>query len=175
MQNPFVTLGISESSSREQIQSAYRRLVKSCHPDIQPTEEERCEAQERLIALNLAYEEALRRTDVATRVHSEYRTYTLKDTVHLAAKLHGQRMYDSALRVLERCNERSESWYYLHGQVLMQLNRPAQAYESFRNCVRLSPQNNNYRMAALKSYTAMNKQKSPVNRAAGWIKGILGK
>lgn len=175
MQNPFVTLGISESSTREQIQSAYRRLVKTCHPDIQPTEEERNEAQERLIALNLAYEEALRRTDIAARVHGEYRTYTLRDTVRLASKLHAQGMCDSALRVLERCEERSESWYYLHGQVLMQIGRPAQAYESFRRCVRLSPENNTYRLAALKSYTAMNKQKSPMNRAASWVKGAFGK
>lgn len=175
MQNPFLTLGISESSSREQIQSAYRRLVKTCHPDIQPTEEERAEAQERLIALNLAYEEALRRTDIAARVHSEYRTYTLEDTVRLASKLYAQRMYDSALRVLERCSERSESWYYLHGQVLMNLLQPAQAYESFRKCVRLSPDNNTYRMAALKSYTAMNKQKSPVSRAASFFKNTFAK
>lgn len=175
MQNPFLTLGISESSTREQIQSAYRRLVKTCHPDIKTTEEERNEAQERLIALNLAYEEALRRTDVATRVHGQYRTYTLNDTNRLAAKLYAQRMYDSALRVLERCEERNESWFYLHGQVLMNLDRPAQAYESFRKCVRLSPDNNNYRMAALKSYTAMNKQKSPVTRAAQWVKGAFVK
>lgn len=175
MQNPFLTLGISESSTREQVQSAYRRLVKTCHPDIQTTEEERNEAQERLIALNLAYEEALRRTDAAVRVHSEYHAYTLEDTNRLAAKLLSQRMYDSSLRVLERCSERNESWFYLHGQVLMNLGQPAQAYESFRKCVRLSPDNNVYRMAALKSYTAMNKQKSPVTRAAKWVKGALGK
>jgi tetratricopeptide (TPR) repeat protein len=175
MQNPFLTLGISESSTREQIQSAYRRLVKTCHPDIQTTEEERSEAQERLIALNLAYEEALRRSDVAARVHSEYRTYSLADTTKLAAKLLSQRLYDSALRVLERCEERDEGWYFLHGQVLMRLNRPAQAYASFRRCVHFSPDNNAYRLAALKSYTAMNRQKSPVNRAASWLRDALGK
>lgn len=170
MQNPFITLGISESSTREQVQTAYRRLVKTCHPDIQTTEEERAEAQERLIALNLAYEEALRRTDASVRARAQGRVYTLDDTIRLAAKLFGQKMCDSALRVLERCDERSESWFYLHGQVLMQLGRAAEAYVSFRQCVRFAPDNNTYRMAALKSYTAMNRQKSPVGRAAKWVR-----
>lgn len=173
MTNPFSVLGISEYSSREQIQHAYRHLVKIWHPDIQTNEEDRIEAQERLVALNLAYEEALRRSDAAAKVRTAYHTYTLEDTNRLAAKLFSQKMFDSALRVLERCDDRNEAWYYLHGQVLSSLSRPADAYVSFRKCVQLSPNNNTYRMAALKSHTAMKKQQQPLGKAEQWVKGIF--
>lgn len=170
MQNPFIVLGISETSTRAQIQDAYRALVKVCHPDIQSTQEDILEGEARLAALNLAYKEALRRTDATTK--NPYVLYTLEDTNHLAAKLTSQKMYDSALRVLERCNERNESWYYLHGQVLMNLSRPTPAYESFRKCVRYAPNNNVYRKAALDAYTAIKKGATPVGKAASWLKNV---
>jgi DnaJ-domain-containing protein 1 len=51
-------LGVTAMSSREQIRSAYRRLVVQWHPDhlAQSSEETRRQANEQMIAINLAYQ-----------------------------------------------------------------------------------------------------------------------
>jgi hypothetical protein len=50
-------LGVTAMSTREQIRSAYRRLVGQWHPDrvAQSSEEMRRQANEQMIAINLAY------------------------------------------------------------------------------------------------------------------------
>ncbi len=176
MQNPFITLGVPETATEQQVHIAYRRLVKECHPDIQSGEAEKESAQARLIALNLAYEEALRRTSVKCAAHTPSpRLYSLADTNKLAARLLAQKMYDSALRVLERCSESDETWHFLHGQALAGIGRPEEAHASFRQAVRLSPENNEYRRAALSAFTAAKKQQRPLGRMGAWAKNVLHK
>lgn len=177
MQNPFITLGVPETATEQQVHLAYRRLVKECHPDIQPGEAEKESAQARLIALNLAYEEALRRTSVkASAAHAPSpRIYSLVDTNRLAARLLRQKMFDSALRVLERCGEADETWHFLRGQALVGLGRPQEAHDSFRQAVRLCPDNNEYRRAALSAFTAAKKQQRPLGRVGAWAKNVLHK
>lgn len=177
MQNPFITLGVPETATEQQVHIAYRRLVKECHPDVQPGEAEKESAQARLIALNLAYEEALRRTSVKARTayKPSPRLYSLADTNKLASRLLAQKMYDSALRVLERCSESDETWHFLRGQALAGVGRPEEAHASFRQAVRLSPENNDYRRAALGAFTAAKKQQRPLGRVGAWAKNVLHK
>ena len=70
MQNPFLTLGVPETATEQQVHLAYRRLVKECHPDVQDGDAEKERAQARLIALNLAYEEAIRRAGAKAAAHT---------------------------------------------------------------------------------------------------------
>ena len=58
--NPFEVLGLKSTADADEVRSAYRSLVRVCHPDRFLDEDERKAAQEKMIALNLAYEEALK-------------------------------------------------------------------------------------------------------------------
>ena len=70
MKTPFEELGLRAWAEPEEIRAAYRALVKQCHPDMVRDPEKKEEAQQRMIRLNLAYEEALR---LATpRQHAAY-------------------------------------------------------------------------------------------------------
>ncbi|MBS6567064.1 MAG: J domain-containing protein [Faecalibacterium sp.] len=60
MRNPFGVLGLEASADADQVRTAYRKLVKTCHPDKFQDETERKAAQEKMITLNLAYEEAMK-------------------------------------------------------------------------------------------------------------------
>ena len=60
MDTPFEVLGLRAGADPEEIRNAYRRLVKQCHPDMVQDPSRKSEAQQRMIRLNLAYEEALR-------------------------------------------------------------------------------------------------------------------
>ena len=60
MNNPFEVLGLKGWADQEEIRAAYRALVKRCHPDMIQDATLKEEAQQRMVQLNLAYEEALR-------------------------------------------------------------------------------------------------------------------
>ena len=60
MINPYETLGLKPWASPDEIRTAYRALVKQVHPDHIQDPEARKLAQERMVAINLAYKEALR-------------------------------------------------------------------------------------------------------------------
>ena len=60
MNNPFEVLGLKGWADQEEIRTAYRALVKQCHPDMIQDPSLKEEAQMRMVQLNLAYEEALR-------------------------------------------------------------------------------------------------------------------
>ena len=59
--NPFEVLGLKPTADADEVRTAYRNLVKTCHPDKFLDVDERKAAQEKMIALNLAYEEARRK------------------------------------------------------------------------------------------------------------------
>ena len=60
MNNPFEVLGLKGLATPDEIRSAYRALARQCHPDMIRDPAEKEAAQMRMVALNLAYEEALR-------------------------------------------------------------------------------------------------------------------
>ena len=55
--DPFSVLGVSSSASEDEIKSAYRRLAKKYHPDLNPGDKA---AEEKMKEVNEAYAEALR-------------------------------------------------------------------------------------------------------------------
>ena len=60
MSTPFEELGLRAWADPDEIRRAYRALVKQCHPDLIRDPVGKREAEQRMIRLNLAYEEALR-------------------------------------------------------------------------------------------------------------------
>ena len=168
MQNPFLTLGIPATSDAQSVRAAYRRLVKACHPDAVQGEAQKVRAQEQMIALNLAYEEALK---LACRPTVRVTRTTLGEALRLAERLLAQGMHGSAQRALERCDERSARWHYLHGQALHGQTQFAQAHTSFRQAIRLEPANNEYRTAALRAYQAEKSSHKLPQRVFRWMCG----
>ena len=147
-------LGLHGAADAEEVRAAYRALVKKCHPDQFLDAEEQRAAQEKLLALNLAYEEALR---LASPKRANTYTHTLppEDAKHLARKMLRQNNPESALRQLLRAEIRDDEWYYLQGHILMEMQQYDSAHASFREAVRRDPANNVYRQGALDAALAM--------------------
>ena len=134
MNNPFEVLGLKGLASPDEIRSAYRTLARKCHPDMITDPAEKEAAQTRMVALNLAYEEALRLASPRTGSSS----------------------------VLVRCEKRDSEWYYMQGKVLMAMEEFDSAHQSFREAVRMDPENNVFRAGALAAAVAQQKaQKLP--------------
>ncbi len=168
--NPFQVLGLSAGADADQIRAAYRALVKKCHPDQFLDLEEQKAAQEKMIALNLAYEAALK-----LAVPRKPTTYThslpVDEAKQLARKMLRQQNPESALRQLLRAEVRDAVWYSLQGEILMQLHQYESAHQSYREAVRRCPDNNEFRRGALDAALAMKKSKTLQGRIKSFFTG----
>ena len=157
MNNPFEVLGLKGLATPDEIRSAYRALARQCHPDMIQDPAEKEAAQTRMVALNLAYEEALR---LASPRANNPVTPVLSsaEAILMAQRAMARDNPEGALRSLVRCEKRDGDWYYMQGKVLMAMEEYDSAHQSFREAVRLCPENNVYRSGALAAAVALQKE-----------------
>ena len=174
MNNPFEVLGLKGWADQEEIRTAYRTLVKQCHPDMiqDPTLKE--EAQQRMVSLNLAYEEALRLANPRAQV-SAGPVMTAPEAILMAERYLAKDNPETALRQLLKCEERDGDWYYMQGKVLMALEQYDSAHQSFREAVRRCPDNNVYRSGALAAVVAQREAATIPGKLKKVFKSIIRK
>ena len=169
MSNPFEVLGLSPTADAEEVRAAYRRLVKQCHPDMFQDPAQRKAAQQKMIVLNLAYEEAYHLASTR-HVNTYASVLPSDDAVHLAAKMLRQHSPESALRQLMRAEIRDGSWYAMQGKILMQMEQFESAHQSYREAVRREPENNAFRQGALDAAVAMKKAQTFTGRVRQFLR-----
>ena len=163
MNDPFEVLGLRPTAGADEVRAAYRALVKQHHPDKFPDAERRAAAQQKMVTLNLAYEEAYHLA-TSRRVNTYVSALPVDDAVSLAAKMLRQHSPESALRQLMRAESRGGSWYAMQGKILMHMEQYESAHQSFREAVRLEPDNNDFRQGALDAAVAMKKAQTFTGR-----------
>ena len=169
--NPFEVLGLNAGASADDVRNAYRQLVKTCHPDKFLDADERKAAQEKMIALNLAYEEALKLTASRRSAATNYnRELTVEEAIALADKMLRRDSPESALRQLMRTKQRGASWFAMQGRVLMALELYENAHQSYREAVKREPNNNVFRQGALDAAVALKKSRTPLGRIKTLLK-----
>ena len=171
MSTPFEELGLRACADPEEIRAAYRRLVKQCHPDMVQDPAKKQEAQQRMIRLNLAYEEALR---LATpRQQAPYiREIPKAEAVILAERMLQKDRPEGALRELMRAESRDAAWYALYGRILMRMEHWHEAHQAYREAVRMDPLNNEYRAGALDAAVAEKKAKTVAGKVRKIFRGL---
>ena len=163
--NPFEVLGLNAGADADDVRNAYRRLVKTCHPDKFLDADERKAAQEKMIALNLAYEEALKLTASRRSAATDYnRELSVEEAIALADKMLRRDSPASALRQLMRTKARNGAWFAMQGRVLMALEQYESAHQSYREAVRREPNNNVFRQGALDAAVALKKSRTLMGR-----------
>ena len=168
--NAFEVLGLTVDAGEQEVHQAYRTRVKACHPDQFEDREQQQKAQEELIRLNLAYEEALR---LSSGRQVGYHMVPVEQAKNIARRLMEQGRYESALLQLGRAEMKDDEWYYLQGRLLMEMKQYASAHQSFREAVRLQPDNLEYRRGALDAAVTYKKHQKLPYRVADWAEGIL--
>ncbi|NLI20078.1 MAG: DnaJ domain-containing protein [Clostridiales bacterium] len=163
---PFDVLGLSPSAEAHQVRAAYRQRVKACHPDQYQDPEQQKAAQEQLIELNLAYEEALKH---CSQRRVGFNLISQEEAKHFAARLVEQGNLESALRQLNRADTKDADWYYLQGNILMGMRQFATAHQSYREAVRREPDNNQYRGGALQAAIAIKRSHQLGYRIQTWL------
>ena len=169
--NSFDILGLPRTATEQQVRQAYHTKVKACHPDQFPDGQTQQKAQEQLIQLNLAYEEALRRT--VGKPKTVFHTVSPEEAKTIAKKLLEQQRYESALLQLSHAETKDDEWYFIQGELLMDMHQFSSAHQAFREAVRLSPDNREYRRGALEAALAVKKHQKLPYRVMDWVDGIL--
>ena len=163
----FDILGLPRNATEQQVRQAYHAKVKACHPDQFLDGQAQQKSQEQLIQLNLAYEEALRLA-MGHQAGAPVNVMSASEAKRLAVKLMEQRRYESALLQLSHVQSRDDEWYYIHGQLLMNMHQYGTAHQSFREAVRMQPENRAYRQGALDAAVAVKKHQKLRYRVADW-------
>lgn len=168
--NAFEVLGLTVDADQQQVHQAYRTRVKDCHPDRFADQEAQQRAQEEMIRLNLAYEEALK---LSAERQVGFRTVPGDQAKAIARKLMEQGRYESALLQLGRAETKDDEWYFIQGELMMDMHQFSSAHQAYREAVRLAPDNNEYRRGALEAALALKKHQKLPYRVMDWADGIL--
>ena len=139
MNNPYEVLGIPQGASSEQINAAYKELLRKYQSEGQ---------YGRIDEINQAYDSIIASAHSdpsSTRTQSRY---TNTDYSDIKAQIKAGRL-DDAQTLLDGIpeNRRDAQWYYLKGTVQQKRGWLEEAAKNFSTACSMDPSNNTYKMA----------------------------
>lgn len=171
MANAFEVLGVSVDSQEADIRRAYRELARRWHPDRFQEGPERMWAEQKMIAINNAYRDALQQAKSESRSDG---MPTEREQLADARKLMDMGQLTAARRALLRVATRSAEWNYLFGAVLLRLGEYEKAALYLGIASRQKPDNSQYRTAYHSAAFIRTKEKVKplMNKVAHAFAGI---
>ena len=190
--DPYKVLGVSPNASDEEIKTAYRKLAKKYHPDLNPGDQE---AAKKMQEINAAYEQ-IKNPEKARPGNSYGNTYsspygnpygspfggydhfggawqqqTRQDTGDQYQQAAYQYImfgrYREALNTLSACQDRNARWYYLSALANDGLGNQVTALEHIRKAVSMDPGNQEY----LQTLSEIESGGAAYRRQAGNFRG----
>jgi|LSQX01.1.fsa_nt_gb hypothetical protein len=172
MQTVFEILGVAPNADEHTIRSAYHRLAKSCHPDKFLDPEAQQEGQERLISINVAYEQAMK---IAANRSRPAASLPLTQAKGWATKLIDRKQFELALLQLSKAETKDAEWYALQAQTLTGLKQYISAHQAWRTAVTMAPDNLGYRRGALEAEMLLKRADNLPRRTMSKIKNLFQK
>ena len=163
-EDPYKVLGVSPSASDDEIQKAYRKLVKKYHPDVNPGDEN---AERKMREINAAYDQGKATGGYSGAGQNAgggyYGGFSWEDmfggfggfnqnyqeaTTELTAARNyiNSGHYREAMNVLDSVDisARGARWYYFHACAAYGLGNKIQAMNDAEQAVKLEPNNAEY-------------------------------
>ena len=153
MKDPYEILGVSVSSSDEEIKSAYRKLAIKYHPDNYSGSPLSDIAEEKMKEINEAYDKIVNeRMQRKTRGDGYKKGNNYSSGKGKYAEIRDMILrgrLNEAQEILERIplRERDAEWYFVEGTVLYKRGWLEEAYNSFVRAHNMDPSNGEYRIA----------------------------
>ncbi len=151
MKDPYEILGVSRTSSDEDIKQAYRELAKKYHPDKYANSLLADTASEKMKEINNAYDRILNDRKQAKaegrRTSDSYGYAGGTEPVYIRIRqMINSGNFAAAEQELQNIpsNERAGEWYYLMGVVVYKKGWLEDAYNYFETACRMDPANVEY-------------------------------
>lgn len=148
MRNPYEVLGIPQGASSEQINAAYKELLRRYQDSGQFN---------KIDEINEAYDTIIAGAGSARSTGYSYSGYSNADYSDIRAKINLGRLDDAQI-LLDGIPEsgRDAQWYYLKGTIQQKRGWLEEAAKNFATASNLDPSNNTYKMA----YNKINNARS---------------
>ena len=153
MTDPYKTLGVSPESSDDQINAAYRKLVKQYHPDRYVGNPLSELAAEKIKEINAAYDTIMneRKNKSSSTSQSSYSgsygsANASFDANYIRSLINSGRLAE-AEQMLSKVSVRNAEWHFLTGMVFKKKGWYDMAYQHLNRAASLDPANAEYRQA----------------------------
>ncbi len=154
MTNPYEVLGVSETTTDEEIKTAYRKLAKKYHPDNYANSPLADVAEQKMKEVNEAYDTInqwrQKGKGTGSTGSSAYSSANSSNSQFYNVRIYIQRnMIDQAEQVLGSTpnGNRTAEWYYLKGMCAYRRGWSEQAFGYFNTACNMDPNNPEYRAA----------------------------
>lgn len=147
MKDPYEVLGIKRGASKDEVKSAYRKLAKKYHPDMNENNPLKDLAEEKFKEIQWAYDEIMDGKASA----GYYQDYSGGSSYNSGSgSLYSVRQqvqtgrFRDAMRTLNSISVRNAEWNYLMGVCYVNTGSIAQGMQYVQNAVRMDPGNFEY-------------------------------
>ncbi len=148
MKDPYEVLGLQRGASRDEVKSAYRKLAKKYHPDMNQNNPLQDLAEEKFKEIQWAYDEIMNGNASGSYSYqgggdssydgSSGGLFNVRQQVQTGR-------FQEAVRTLNTMPVRNAEWNYLMGVCLVNMGSIGQGVQYVQNSVRMDPSNFEYR------------------------------
>lgn len=149
MTDPYKILGVTPTSTEDEINTAYRNLVKQYHPDKYVGNPLADLAAEKIKEINAAYDQIMnnRKQSAGQNQSSGYSNTDGGTEFQKVRMLINSGRIIEAENLLNSIQVRDAQWHFLMGMVMKKKGWYDMAYQHFERAASQDPSNMEYRMA----------------------------
>lgn len=171
MKDPYEVLGLQKGVSKDEVKSAYRKLAKKYHPDMNENNPLKDLAEEKFKEIQWAYDEIMNGNTTNSYQgynggNSSYDSGS-NNLFNIRQMIQTGR-FQEAIRALNSVSYRNAEWNYLMGVCYVNMGSFGQGMQFVQNAVRMEPNNFEYKNFLNQ---ILNMQNSYQNRAYNYGRG----
>jgi len=148
MKDPYEALGLNRGASKDEVKSAYRKLAKKYHPDMNENNPLKDLAEEKFKEIQWAYDEIMNGTASSSSYsygsNNSYESNSEGGLYNIRQQINTGR-FQEALRALNSTTVRNAEWNYLVGVCYVNIGSTGQGMQYVQRAVNMEPGNMEYR------------------------------